>query len=164
MTTLEHNFYFVHHRFLDLKQYCNKQNNDCIKNEQVIALLEDITNAVGAMCVCYANFPDDLAEFLDVVSNPLINLEDFHKEMVEPMRACAFESDEGAFEVMAEAMWFLRRLYNKDRSLIQKYFDEIVTEKNIDLVELEEFFQKVIRQHVTAIAQEIRDVIAIAED
>ena len=119
MKTLDENFYPQDKWFQSMLGFYSKKEN--MPSNEILSLpIGDITDAMHTMCVSYDIFPDDLAEFLELMNNPLMNYDNFVKDIVQKLHDASEESGEYFYSDMAGALYFIKRIIEKDLELVKE--------------------------------------------
>ena len=132
-------------------------NKDSMPSRDVLENpLYDITDNIQTMCLCYANFPQDLINFLEVISNPLINDERFTNDIINKIRLGYEETGEEGYIEMAESLQFLRGIFKKDDKLVRIKYSKIIEENNILLEHFINSISTMVRTHTIQVVKEIQ--------
>lgn len=68
--------------------------------------VKDITDAIGSICTLYAQYPDDIIEFLKVSTNPFMSNDGFRADIINNLHLAAEESEQSGYNDMAEHLFF----------------------------------------------------------
>ena len=151
MKKLEENFYPRNKWFESmLNFYSNKKNMP--SREILSPPIGDIADSMHTMCVSYDVFPEDLAEFLELMNNPLMDYDNFVEKIVKRLHGAKEESGEVFYSDMANALHFTRLLIEKDLKTCKErgYGDEKI------LPELSTSLSIITKSHANQLARLIR--------
>ena len=121
--------------------------------------LNDIVSNIETMCMSYANFPEDLINFLEVISNPLIKYDDFVVDIVDNIRAGYEETGEGGYIEVADSIDFLRKIFEKEKEFINTKYSDVMENNNVQFEYFSNAISTIVRVHTLQVVKEIRKVL-----
>lgn len=83
-----------------------------------------LTAAIGNVIHIYGNFTDDVLKLLEQTVNPLFEPGEYKSKVYDTLKVGAVNENNPAIDKMAESLMFIRSLFERDKLMLSKYFNE----------------------------------------
>lgn len=117
--------------------------------------VKDITNAISKVCTLYAEYPENIVDFLKVSINPFISNDGFRSDVLHNLHAAADESNQPGYHDMAEALLFLRQCYESDFDMLRKRYGDRIDELQLDITTFAKSVKTIANAHIGQIVSKI---------
>jgi hypothetical protein len=143
---LPEDFYDVPGWFDSLIQFYSEEHKK-LERDVLAMPLTVLTAAIGNVIHIYGNFTDDVLKLLEQTVNPLFEPGEYKAKVYETLKVGAVNENNPAIDKMAESLMFIRSLFERDKLMLSKFFNEEIGKISdaAEITQKEEKFAEALR-------------------
>lgn len=119
--------------------------------------VEALTIGIGNIINVYGNHPKDVVKLIKQAVNPLYTPEEYKERIYKVIKQAAIKSKDPYVDMVAESLYYMRLLFEKDRNYIKDHFSDEIKRVGRDnetekLEYLADELSSIVRTHARQVA------------
>lgn len=118
--------------------------------------VEDLTRAIDEVVFFNLNLPDYAHNFLKASVNPAFDTDSYNNEVIANIRAAAEETSDNRYLRIADALVYIRAVFEQNHDLLQKMYPTEIDAIGGDVREFARTMSRIAHEHVGQIVDKIK--------